>query len=201
VELWYEVTLQILYGASTITLLLWLCQKTTHGFLLFFSWLSWVEALWLIIMALSREEWRLLYLAAGGIIKALLLPYLSRRWPDPEPAQQKTISTSLTVLIFVGLAVFCMFLGHTAGPLYRLDSEALSVVFLICLSALSSTAIRATTRLQLLSLAILEGGLVLLGVHINSQIPMGWIFASIILLVVLLWRLSYMRVDEITVEA
>jgi hydrogenase-4 membrane subunit HyfE len=201
VELWYESSLQILYGASIITLMLWLCQRTTHGVLRYFVWLSWLEAVWLIVMALSREEWRLLWLAAGGAIKALVFPYLSRRWPDCESAQKTTLTPTSAMMIFVLMAILCMFVGRSAGPLYRLNGEALGVVFLICISALFSVATQATARSRLLSLALLESGLVLFGAHINPQVPMGWAFVSIALLLVLFWRLADMRADTNSGEA
>jgi hydrogenase-4 membrane subunit HyfE len=201
VEPWYESSLQVIYGASLIASLFWLCQKTTHGFLRCFAWLSWLEALWLVVVALSREEWRILWLACGGAVKALLFPYLSRRWTDPEPASQPAMKASSIVVIFVSLATLSMFMGRAAGPLYRLNGEALGAVCLLCLSALFSVASRAASRLQLLSLAVLEGGFVLLGVHLNPQVPMGWVLASIVLLVVIFWRLSSMRADANPVEA
>jgi hypothetical protein len=200
VELWFDSLSQLLYGASIIALLFWLSQRSTHGFLRCFGWLCAIEAIWLANTTLQREEWRLLWLVLSSIIKGAALFYVARRWPlqEMEPPKMKGITR---MMLFLLLALGCLFFGRLLAPFYRINGDILSITALFCVSALFSVIVHGTVRLQLVSLSVLHGGLLLLSVHLNPQLPILWSFVSVGLLVFLFVRHSLEAKDAAVAEA
>jgi hydrogenase-4 membrane subunit HyfE len=195
----YDALLQIGNGLLLGGLVLCAGQRHPGGFLRLFSLLSWLEAALFLILALKQEEWWGMLLGASTALKGALLPYLLRRFlrGDESFSQGPRLAPSAGALLATVLLAVCLIGGRTlTTENHLIGGDTMGAALGIILVGLLSLGARPGAVSQIVSVALLEGGVFFTAASISPKVPLGAALFDILLLALLLGILVLRRDKE-----